>query len=108
MTVQLLRLMRRDPLQRQLPIESHREFEDGTKPQASAAWRETSLDELFDPAKTLRKALAEAGLDTVGQLADYSATEKRLTDIPGIGPGKAQEIEDRMMSFWEDNQDSVN
>ena len=44
-----------------------------------------------------------AGIDTVGQLADYSASEKRLTDVAGIGPGKAQAIEDRLLEFWQDN-----
>lgn len=72
---------------------------------ADGPWRDESLDNLFDPNKTVRKALANAGIDTVGQLADYSASERRLTDIDGIGPGKAQEIEDRLLSFWEDNSD---
>lgn len=70
---------------------------------ADGPWANHSLDELFDPEKTIRKALANADIDTVGQLADYSATGKRLTDIAGIGPGKAQEIEDVMLEFWKKN-----
>lgn len=70
---------------------------------ADGPWKDTNLDLLFDPAKRIRKALAEAGLNTVGQLADYSATEKRLSDIKGIGEAAAQEIEDRLLDYWADN-----
>lgn len=73
---------------------------------ADGPWRNEPLDNLFDPSKATRKALAAAGIDTVGQLADYTASERRLTDIDGIGPGKEQEIEDRMMCFWADNEDA--
>lgn len=74
---------------------------------AEGPWRHTNLDLLFDPAKTIRKALAEANINTVGQLADYTATDKRLTDITGIGPGKAEEIEERMVQFFADNPDAA-
>lgn len=64
-------------------------------------WREVSLDELFSGA--VLKSLKKAGLQNVGDLADYTAGESRLTDIAGIGEGKAQQIEDRMLQFWRDN-----
>lgn len=70
---------------------------------ADGPWKDVSLDELFDPAKKIRKALAAAGIDTVGHLANYSATEKRLHDLKDIGPAAAQEIEDRLLEFWADN-----
>lgn len=73
---------------------------------AEGPWRNHPLDELFDPKKAVRKALAKAGINTVGELADYSASEKRLTDIDDIGPGKAQEIEDVMLEFWRSNPDA--
>lgn len=66
-------------------------------------WRDVPLGELFDPTKGIWKSLAQADLATVGDLADYTATDKRLTDIEGIGPGKAQEIEDTMLEFWRYN-----
>lgn len=109
-TVELLRLMRRDPLQRQLLIEPHPEFESHDSPgeshQQDEEWRSVPLDSLFDPKKTTCKALAEAGIRTVGELTDYTGADKRLTDLPGIGPGKEQEIEDTMMNFWADNKDA--
>lgn len=74
---------------------------------ADGPWKDYPLDKLFDPAKTVRKSLAEANINTVGDLANFTATpNKRLTDINGIGPGKAQEIEDTMMNFWADNKDA--
>lgn len=29
--------------------------------------------------------------------------EKQLSEIPGIGPGKAEKIEDRLVQFWAEN-----
>lgn len=73
----------------------------------SGPWRNVSLDELFDPEKTARKALANAGIDTVGQLADYTASGKPLTKIDGIGEGKATEISKRMEEFWAANPEAA-
>jgi hypothetical protein len=73
---------------------------------ADGPWREESLDHLFDPKKATRKALKKAGINTVGELADYSASEKRLTDIEGVGDSKANEIEERMIQFWADNEEA--
>ncbi|MGB0888913.1 MAG: hypothetical protein ACPGWS_01395 [Solirubrobacterales bacterium] len=68
-----------------------------------AEWREVNLDSLFDAKKATRKHLRVAGIDTVGQLSDFTAGEGLLTDIEGIGKAKAEEIEERLMDFWEDN-----
>ena len=70
---------------------------------ADGPWRDVSLDTLFDPKQSTYKALVTAGLKTVGELADYSATEKRLRDIEGIGDHKVQVMEDRLLDFWADN-----
>lgn len=68
---------------------------------SSGPWHDVELSTLFDgqPLKSMKKA----GIKTVGDLSDYTAADKRLTDLDGIGPGKAQAIEDRMLQFWEDN-----
>lgn len=71
---------------------------------AEGPWRDVLLDTLFHGA--LLKSLNKAGLVTVGNLADFSASEQRLTDLEGIGPGKAAQIEDRMLQFWEQNPDA--
>jgi hypothetical protein len=68
---------------------------------ATGPWRNVQLDTLFDGG--ILKALKKAGLDTVGALSDFTASDRRLTDIDGIGPGKAGNIEERLMKFWEAN-----
>lgn len=68
---------------------------------AAGPWRDHPLDAMF--AGAILKSLKKAGIETVGALADYSASERRLTDIEGIGPGKAANIEERMLGFWSSN-----
>lgn len=79
------------------------EFDSGTPStlKASGPWRDVPLDSIFGGG--ILKALKQRGLETVGALSDYTASEKRLTDIEGIGPGKAQNIEEKMLIFWRDN-----
>jgi hypothetical protein len=67
----------------------------------NAPWRDVSLSTLFEGA--VLKKLNAAGLETVGQLSDYTASDRRLNDIDGIGGVAAQKIEDRMMQFWAAN-----
>jgi hypothetical protein len=68
---------------------------------ANGPWRDVSLGTLFHGA--LLKSLNKADLETVGDLADFTASDKRLTDLEGIGEGKAAQIEERMLQFWRDN-----
>lgn len=64
-------------------------------------WRDVELSTLFDGM--ILKSMKKAGITTVGSLSDYTAGDQRLTDLDGIGPGKAQQIEERMLKFWVDN-----
>lgn len=59
----------------------------------------------IDPRSALESEIQEqqievAGLATLGALADYTAADKRLTDIARIGKGKAQQIEDATANYW--------
>lgn len=73
-------------------------IEDGPTPGAPCkqaaveAWRATTLADL-EIAGKLAESLVEAGLTTLGAIADYTAADKRLTDIDGVGPAKAEKIE---------------
>lgn len=69
-------------------------------------WREVNLDKIFDPEKRIRKSLSEAGINTVGQLADYTSADKQLTDITGIGEKAADEIDEALVDFYVDNPDA--
>jgi hypothetical protein len=96
----------------QLPDDSDEDNDDddeqGELPgtlKAEGPWRDVQLDTLFEGQvlKSLKKAVGR----TVGDLADWTAVENnRLTDIEGIGPGKAEKIENRLMQFWQDNPDA--
>lgn len=82
--------------------------DDGVLPgtlKSDGPWRKYPIDDL-QLAPSVAKALAKAGIKTVGDLADYTAADKRLTDLDGIGPGKAATIENRMLDFWKDNPDA--
>jgi hypothetical protein len=45
--------------------------------------------------------LKDAGLYSIGSIADWTAFGKRLTDIAGIGEAKADAIESALAGFWE-------
>lgn len=68
-------------------------------------WRSVPLNSLGLPAGLLGK-LAEANIETMGELSDWtdptknSGREKRLTDIKGIGPGAIEKIEAATTQFW--------
>lgn len=69
---------------------------------ADGPWRNVSLETLFEGG--ILKSLHNAGLITVGELADFTASDKRLEDIKGIGYEKSQKIEARMVAFYATNQ----
>ena len=64
-----------------------------------ADWQLYSLAAMTDIPAAVRQALADANLNTMGELAEYTK-RNRLTDIPGVGPAKAEKIEDALEKFW--------
>jgi hypothetical protein len=60
--------------------------------------RDVPVDDLFS-ASVVEK-LAGANIDTVGKLADWTASGRLLTDIDGIGEKKADDIQETMVDFW--------
>jgi hypothetical protein len=48
--------------------------------------------------------IKDAGLVTIGAMANWSSSGKCLTDLPGIGEAKTTEIEDALDSFWSEWQ----
>jgi hypothetical protein len=80
-----------------------------TEAENSELWRQFPLERFtqFGLAKSVIAKLAEASppILTQGDLADYSKPgptgwTKPLVDIPGIGKGKAEKIEDAGIKFW--------
>jgi hypothetical protein len=72
-------------------------------PRDDDSWRSISLANLSVP-ETVRLLIEKADIFTVGQLADWSNSDKKLTDIKGIGPTKAAQIEDALAALWAERQ----
>ncbi|NDF13297.1 MAG: hypothetical protein EB060_10855 [Proteobacteria bacterium] len=70
------------------------------KTSADESWRSEPISALGLPGK-LPEFLADASIHTIGELADHTSSGKLLTDINGIGPGKAEVIENALEAFWE-------
>ena len=64
------------------------------------AWEQTPIESIGLKPKTC-ESLVNAGLTTVGKLADYTMVpNRRLSDIKGIGAGKVEEIDNALEKFW--------
>lgn len=80
---------------------------DGAPP-GDDSWRQVLLFTLGIAEELPRPtvgALAEAGIKTVGDLADFTRPDpsghcKRLIDVPGIGEKKAEQVEAALDAFW--------
>lgn len=66
------------------------------------AWRVVTLAELQIEGAIAEK-LTEAGLTTLGAIADHTGADKKLIDVPGIGPASAEKIEAAMDAYWAAN-----
>lgn len=69
-------------------------------PSSPDAWRNDPIDILqLTPALTTK--LKEAGLGTVGALADYTSAGKSLKDIKGLGDGATAKIDGALEMYWD-------
>lgn len=95
----------------EIPVDKveEKETENGSIPgtyKSDAPWAKISMDSVFEGSKL--KALKGAGIETVGDYADYfkpaaNGFTKKLVDIKGIGEKAATFIEDRMLEVFRDN-----
>ena len=74
------------------------------EPQFTMAWRSVPLSEaLVGLPESIIVSLNESNLQTMGELADWTAAyggRNKLTDLAGIGPAKAEKIEQALVDFW--------
>lgn len=68
----------------------------------NAEWRKAAIQQLELPGSIV-KALATKDIDTIGALADFTAGDKPLTWIKGIGKEASEKIENAMMDFGKKN-----
>lgn len=73
---------------------------------ADGPWKDVELSAIGINGKII-ESLHEADLKTIGDLHNFTATNKRLSDIAGIGPGKAGKIEDALLKFWSEYTEPV-
>lgn len=89
----LQRAVRGDDEQKELPFSEDASDDD---------WRSVPVEDAGVPEK-LCGLLREnkPPIETLGDLADWSDVRKKwLTDITGIGPAKATQIENALVEFW--------
>lgn len=72
-----------------------------TSTEPDESWKPTPIVELESLPQPIKDKLLDAGISTVGELADYTSQGNQLTDIKGIGAAKAEKIEAAMEKFWE-------
>lgn len=65
------------------------------------AWRFFPLNMMF--SGIILKSLCSAGLENMGLLADYTKSGKKLSDVEGLGPGRADKIVQEVEVFWDNN-----
>lgn len=70
--------------------------------QSPDAWKSVSLREVRGLGEGELAALAEAGIETIGKMSEYTS-QHRLTDIKGIGDAKAEKIENAMAEYWNEH-----
>jgi len=71
-------------------------------------WRGLSLDVLspYGLKPSMATALAGAGIGTLGGLAELTSSGKKLTDVKGIGPKMAEQIEAAAFGYHRDHPES--
>lgn len=97
------RAIRGDDQQKELPF---KEGEGEASQEEDDSWRLTTIEDAGIPEKLcvfLREN--KPPLETVGDIADWSDKHKKLlTDVPGIGPAKATQIDEALDKFWESRE----
>lgn len=68
------------------------------------SWKAVSIDALAEGetgvSEALLACLRRREIETIGDLAAWTASGKQLADLDGIGKAKAERIEDAMEAFW--------
>lgn len=74
---------------------------------AALAAADGSVDgsiEVLDIPKGLKQILVDAGLKMVSDIGQWTASGKKLTEIPKVGQSKADRLAEALESFWKSNR----
>lgn len=72
------------------------------EPVEDNAWRAVVLDEVVLP-DGIRQKLEDAGITTIGDIADAGGRDGGFESVEGIGAGKAAIVADAMDTYWKDH-----
>lgn len=85
-------------------VEAYR-AEQSIAAESDDSWRAFRVCDLADLSDGTVGALNNADLDTLGKLADYTASGRLLGDVPKLGPKKVEQIENALEKFWKERPD---
>lgn len=76
---------------------------------ADESWKNVRLESLTEPpiSEYLLKLLADAGIETMGELQAWTASGKQIGQIKGIAAGYAEKIERATTAYWERNKNQI-
>lgn len=93
-------------------MELEDDLDSESNPNAAAAnWRKVTLDELGITGRE-KKALEDAGLATLGEIADYTKKrsqngfESGLSGIKGLGQSGQDKVEKALDDYWYEHPDA--
>lgn len=92
----LLRMLRRDPMQRPLPLGAPAESDEPLP--VDDSWRKLDVNQLT-LTPTVINHLYTGGIMTLGDLSDFWKAEKVLTDIKGIGEASDVAVRDAFSEY---------
>lgn len=79
---------------------------DVDEPTGTDHWRAVTVEEVGIPKGVCTKLRKnpEKPLVTLGDITDWLGDDDHhLTDIPGVGPGKAEQLENCMTAYWNEH-----
>lgn len=76
---------------------------DAAREKLDESWKVIEVSELCRHGLSdgLISKLYDAGMITLGAMANWSRSGRQLTDLAGIGESKAAEIDEALASFWQ-------
>jgi hypothetical protein len=94
-------------LDEELPLFDRKPDGEAPADDTSSSWRSVHIEKLadFGLPGPLIGILVEAGITSVGAVADWTLT-KPLTEIAGVGQAKAEKIADALEAFWRERGDA--
>lgn len=87
-----------------LPLFDNKQAAEASQENEDQSWRDVKIEDAGIPEKLCVFLLEnKPPIETIGDLSEWTS-KYQLTDINGIGPAKATQIEEALDAFWESRQ----